>query len=124
MTTVLVVDSDVGFVLWLGLGLNQAGYAAFPAQSVPRAKAFLDEVKIAVDLLIVNSALRDAAGLVESLRGLYHHLKVVAVIDNEVDAGKIPDADLRCRKPEGTDESTRQDLIEQIEKVSPPFAAN
>ncbi len=124
MKTILVVDSDLGFVFWLGHGLDQAGYPAFPAKSVPDAKTLLDELKIAVDLLIVNPALPDAAGFVEALRGLHHRLKVVVVTDNQAELGQIPDVDLRCRKPGRTDESTLQHLIAQIKRVLPPFAAN
>ena len=50
MKTVLVIDSDLGFVFWLGRGLDQAGYPSFPAKSVPNAKTLLNELKIAVDL--------------------------------------------------------------------------
>lgn len=121
MNAVLVVDSDVGFVFWLGQGLSQAGYAVIPAESVRRAKALLHQAKIAVDLLVVNTAVRDAAGLVESLRRLNLNLKVVVLIDNQSEQDQIANADVRCPKPLGTDESTRQDLMAQIEEVPPPF---
>ena len=121
MNTILVVDNDVGFVFWLGLGLSQAGYAVIPAESVRRAKALLDEVKMAIDLLVVNTVLPDAAGLVESLRRLNLNLKVVALIDNQPGQDQIGDADFRCQRPAQTDESTRQDLMAQIEKILPPF---
>ena len=124
MKTVLVVDSDLGFVFWLGHGLDQTGYAAFPAKSVPTAKKLLGELKIGVDLLIVNSALPDAAGLVDVLRGIHQRLKVVVVADDPAGLHRIPDVDLRFRKPDQIDESTREDLIAQIERVLPPFAAS
>jgi DNA-binding response OmpR family regulator len=77
MNTVLVVDSDVGFAFWFGYGLNQAGYATFPAESVASAKELQDDLEIAVDLLIIDTALPDAAGLVELLRSRnptrHHH---------------------------------------------------
>jgi DNA-binding response OmpR family regulator len=121
MNTVLLIDSDVGFVFWLGQGLGHAGYKVIPAESVSRAKALLDEVKMIVDLLVVNTALPHAAGLVESLRRLNPSVKVVALIDNQPALDQIPDADVHCRRPTLTDESTRQDLMAQIEKVLPPF---
>jgi hypothetical protein len=62
-----------------------------------------------------------AAGLVESLRRLNPNVKVVALIDNQPGQDQIPDADVHYRRPTLTDESTRQDLMAQIEKVLPPF---
>jgi DNA-binding response OmpR family regulator len=124
MNTVLVVDSDVGFAFWFGYGLNQAGYAIFPAESVPGAKELLDELEIAVDLLIVNAALPDAAGLVEWLRRRNRTMKVVALIDDQSEQNPIPEADVRWQKPLGTDGSTRQDLILQIKKILPPLAVH
>lgn len=123
MKTILLVESDVGFLFWFGEGLAQAGYAVIPAKSVPDAEALLGESQIAVDLLIVNPALPDTAGFVETLRSLNHRLKVVAVTDNQAEPGQIPDVEFRFQKPERTDESTRQELIAQIERVS-PLAAN
>jgi len=120
VSTILIVDNDVGFAFWLGQGLHQAGYTAFPAESAPRAKAILDELKIAVDLLIVDSALPGAAGLVESLRYLNPNLKVIVLIDNDPGQDQIPDADAFCLKPFGTDKASRQNLIAQIEKIIPP----
>jgi DNA-binding response OmpR family regulator len=123
MTNVLVVDSDVGFAFWFGYGLIQAGYAAFPAESVPGAKELLDELEIAVvDLLIINTALPEAAGLVEWLRKRNRTMKVVALIDDQPEQNLIPELDVRFQKPLGTDESTRQDLIVQIKKILPPLA--
>ena len=125
MTTVLVVDSDVGFAFWFGYGLSKAGYATFPAESVPSAKELLDELEIVVvDLLIINTALPDVAGLVESLRSRYPNLTVLALIDDQPEQNPIPEVDVRWQKPLGTDGSTRQDLILQIKKILPPLATH
>jgi DNA-binding response OmpR family regulator len=121
MNTVLVVDSDVGFAFWFGYGLNQAGYATFPAESVCGAKELLDELEIAVDLLIINPALPDAADLVESLRSRNHTMKVVA-LDDQPEQDQLPEVDVRFQKPLETDELTRQDLIRQIKRILPPLA--
>src|SRR5215472_14245187 len=79
MKTVLVVDSDVGFVFWLGQGLDQNRYAVLPAANVPNARTLLDELRITADLVVVNPALPDAANFVEALRGRNPCLKVVLV---------------------------------------------
>ena len=115
----LIVDSDLGFVFWLGQGLDLVGYAAFPARSVPAAQKLLEEFKIVVDLLIINPALADCDRLIQTLRGANRRVDVIAIYDNEADLHRLPDVELRCQKPERIDESTRHDLIREIERVSP-----
>jgi DNA-binding response OmpR family regulator len=124
MKTTLIVDGDLGFVFWLGQGLDRVGYAAFPARSVPAAQKLVEEFKITVDLLIINPALADADEFTQTIRGANRRVAVVAVYDNEADLHRLPDLDLRCQKPERIDESTRQHLILEIERVSPPFRRN
>jgi DNA-binding NtrC family response regulator len=121
MKTVLIVDSDLGFVFWLGQELDAAGYRAFPARSVTDATALLGELKIGVDLLIVNPALPHAAGFVETLGGSNNDLKVVAVSDNESVLDIVRNIDRHCRKPKRMDESARSNLISEIECVLAPF---
>jgi DNA-binding response OmpR family regulator len=122
MKTVLVVDSDVGFVFWLGQGLDQNRYAALPAASVPNARALLDELGTTVDLVVVNPALPEAADFVGTLRGRNLRLKVVLVADVTAEPAQIPSFDLQCQKPGVIDDSALQDLIAKIRKVLPPFA--
>ena len=122
MKTVLVVDSDVGFVFWLGQGLDQNRYAVVPAASVPNARTLLDELAITVDLAIINPALPDAADFVGTLRGCNPCLKVVLVTDPTAEPGQIPSFDLRCQKPKLIHDSAQQDLIAKIRRVLPPFA--
>ena len=42
MRTILIVDSDLGFVFWLGRALHDAGYEALPAKDVPEATAIIE----------------------------------------------------------------------------------
>jgi len=121
MKTVLVVDSDVGFVFWLGHGLDQNRYAVLPAASVPNARTLLDELAITVDLVIIDPALPDAANFVETLRGGNLLLKVVVVADATAEPAQIRSFDLQCQKPEAIDDSALQALITKIRKVLPPF---
>ena len=116
MKTVLVVDSDVGFVFWLGHGLDQNRYAVLPAASVPNARTLLDELGNAVDLVVVNPALPDAADFVGTLRGRNPRLKIVLVNDAAAEPAVIPSFDLQCQKPTVIDDSAQQDLIAKSEK--------
>ena len=62
MKTVLIIDSDLGFVFWLGRILQGAGCEVIPAKSSAEASVLLSELSTGVDLLIVDSRL---AGVVD-----------------------------------------------------------
>ena len=67
--TILVVDDDLGFVVWLGQTLVANGYLTVPATSARQATTLLAELQTAtIDLAIVNLALPSATTLIDSLR--------------------------------------------------------
>ena len=69
MTTILVLDGDLGFVAYVCMTLTEAGYTAVPATKAERALPLLQELGLAqIDLLIVNLNLPGALDLVEALR--------------------------------------------------------
>jgi DNA-binding NtrC family response regulator len=80
--TILVVDDDLGFVVWLGQTLVANGYLTVPAASAPQATVLLAELQIAtIDLAIVNLALPSTTTLIDSLRSRHPSLKIIAVLD-------------------------------------------
>lgn len=117
--TALILDPDIGFGFWLARGLDRSNYQSFPAKSAADASALLDELRIEVDLLILNAALPDAAELIESLRRLNEELKVVALIGDQPRLpGIAARVDLCCRKPDRT-EAKRLAWIEHVEELLP-----
>jgi TonB family protein len=117
--TAFILDPDIGFGFWLARGLDQSDYQSFPARSVADASALLDELRIGVDLLILNAALPDTAELIESLRRLNEELKVVALIGDQPRLpGIAARVDLCCRKPDRTD-AKRLEWIAHVEELLP-----
>jgi DNA-binding response OmpR family regulator len=97
---VLILHSDLGFVLWLGQALSDAGYEAFPATGVGDATGLISELTEEIHLLIVDPTLAGAIDLVDSLRRSQRDLKVIALLDDEdKQAGRIPRPDIRAHKP-------------------------
>jgi len=76
--TVLIVDEDLGFVFWLGRLLNETGYQAWPARSGDEAAALLNEIGVAVDLLVINPNTAGAAAFVEDQRR-FADFKTIAI---------------------------------------------
>ena len=68
MQTVMIVNSDLGFVFWLGALLDNAGYRAIPARRVRDAVLLLERFSLEPDLLIVDPSLPGADLLVEHYR--------------------------------------------------------
>ncbi|HEY1241747.1 MAG TPA: protein kinase [Bryobacteraceae bacterium] len=119
MKTALIVDADLGFGFWLGRGLDQAHYHAFPAKAVADAAALVGELRIEVDLLVLDPALPDAAELIESLRRSNERLKVVALIGDQPQLPVLgARVDLCCRKPERSD-IRRREWIAHVEELLP-----
>jgi len=117
--TALILDPDIGFGFWLARGLDQSDYQSFPAKTVADASALLEELRIKVDLVVVNLVFPDTAELIESLRRLNEELRVVALIGEQPRLpGIAARVDLCCRKPDRTD-AKRLEWIEHVEELLP-----
>lgn len=117
MKTVLIVDPDLGFAFWLGHMLDQAGFEALPARSVPDAVQLLEELNVAVDLVLLNSALPDAASFVADLGLRQRPFKVIVVHDRPQTFELFPEADATRSKTEAVDEVACQDWIQTVKAV-------
>jgi TonB family protein len=120
MKTALVVDSDLSFGFWLARGLDHAGYQAYPSKTVADATTLVDELRIQVDLLVLNAALAESAEWIETLRGANERLRVVALIGDQPRlAGIAARVDLCCRKPDRNDDAKLSEWIEHVEELLP-----
>ena len=68
MKKVLIVDSDLGFVFWLGQALDAAGYDTLPAKGITEANSLLSELNVKIDVLILRRSLRGAEEFASDLR--------------------------------------------------------
>ena len=79
---IIVLDSDLGFVLWLTHTLVANGYLAFPATSVPEALRLIQVLQAeSVDLVIANPALYGVSELLDRWRTRHVSPKVIAIED-------------------------------------------
>lgn len=117
MPTALILDPDIGFAFWLGRGLDQAGYETFPARSVADASALLNELRIGVDLLIVNPALPDTAAFIEAVRRFSQSVRVVAFRGESL--GTDTRVDVSCRRPDRTDNVNRRQWVDRLDELLP-----
>ena len=101
MTTVLIVDGDLGFVFWLGQALDSAGYLALPANDTRSALKLIQEHKIRVDILVIDPLLPNAFSLIATLRQAIATLITVGAISPEWGVRPSePEFNAVIRKPE------------------------
>lgn len=118
MNTVLLVDSDLGFIFWLGQALDREGYAALPAKSIPDAISLLAELRISIDVLVVNPLLAGAAEWIALFRDSQEHVKVVALLGfaENMAAGDLG-ADAALAKPAVIDEISQLECLQVVNDV-------
>lgn len=81
--TILIVDQDFGFVMWLGHTLALKGYLTLPGTNAREALRLIVDLEIAVvDLVIIDPALPEISLLVDALRGQQADLKVIWIQDS------------------------------------------
>jgi len=82
---ILIVDEDLGFVVWLGLTLAASGYRTIPATSCQDARHLIGEAQIAtLDLVILNSALPGASDLIGALNSRGFSFQVISIEGNRL----------------------------------------
>lgn len=77
--TILIIDEDLGFLMYLGGVLCKAGYQAWPARNRREAQRLVEELGIDVDLVIAPSGMHTRT-LTDALR---HHGKAPKLIATE-----------------------------------------
>ncbi|HUB82053.1 MAG TPA: hypothetical protein VMB03_24820 [Bryobacteraceae bacterium] len=116
MKHILIIDSNLGFLFWLGEALAEARHQAWPACNVAEAGAILRSRRLPrLDLLIVNPSVDGALRLVQRLRRARPDLKVLAVdpVNDEQVRGI---SDWRVR-PQSHDRSAKSQWLRHIERV-------
>lgn len=118
-TAVILIDNDLAFAFWLAKALDQAGYEAFPARSVPDAIALLADMPMNPRLLILGGPPAGADALVARWRIRHKDLRVMSLVDDSDLMMYNPffGVDLECRKPVGRKEEDRAELLLAVDHI-------
>lgn len=114
---VFVVAGDLGFVCWLGLSLNSAGFHALPAKRVSDAKRMIRDFSLHVDVLIIDPQLTGASKFAESLQAAPHHARIIAATAG-TDPEKVladPPFELAKAMPRRSDQQAAVDWVHTVE---------
>jgi hypothetical protein len=116
VTTILLVDNDLGFMAYLRMAITEAGYIAGPATIATGTRHMLRELGLAhVDPLVVNLALAGPAGLVESLRS--RHARVLSIENTGVTPKQPVPVDGRLSRPSEYSQSMSSDWWRTVSRV-------
>jgi hypothetical protein len=86
---ILLIDSDVGFIFWLGKALDLAGYESLPAINIRAATELIEEHRLITDILVIDPFVQGALPFLFHLRQSHPSLKAVAALP--VESEKLPD---------------------------------
>jgi len=112
---ILLIDTDLGFLFWLGQALDRAGYEAFPAKGIPDAIALLADLHLTVGSVILNCSLPGAENFIAALRQSQNHLKVISLVEHE--QSLISGIDAVLCKPSEINEHSKAELVKMVQRV-------
>jgi DNA-binding response OmpR family regulator len=114
LRTVLIVDPDLGFLLWLGQVLADAGFSNLPALTIQEAKTLIGTLNLTVNLLIIDPTVAGANAFIRTMRR-ERHVGVIAVVTSmtELDAG-IRGIDAVRSKPTTADDLEASEWLRTI----------
>jgi hypothetical protein len=116
--TLLIVDSDVGFLWWLGEIFTEVGYQALPALNCSQALAAVKKFHLQIDLLVVNPALTGVGRLLASLERSGRDLKIVLIREGPIGL-KYPGFryDATLTRPSGWEPVSRPDWLRKLRNL-------
>jgi hypothetical protein len=111
--SVLIAGDDLGFLLWAGRILTEAGYSTWPAKTVSEALNWIEEPVANFRLLLIDPNLASAPYLVQTARRKFQGLSV-ALLREAGDPADIG-SDAVISKPANVD---NPDLVSAwVEKI-------
>jgi DNA-binding NtrC family response regulator len=115
MKNILIVDSDVGFIFWLGAALSDAGYQPWPACNSSDAISVAGRKALArLDMLIVNASLPGVTKLIAHFHQTQLHLKVMAL--GPQDEG-LNGVDAWHPAPRFSDDSAKREWVRAVKNM-------
>jgi DNA-binding response OmpR family regulator len=116
--TILIVDNNLGFVLWAGWELQNAGYEVLPATTIATSKKLLEEFRPNLAILMINMLLRGATCLAARLRHAHPGLRVLAIVDEDQGI-ENPAEGVIVRPRDLSDPETTATLVRRVQSFLP-----
>jgi hypothetical protein len=121
---VLLVDHDLGFLMWLGEVFNELGWQAFPALQCRQALALAKRSDFPLTALVINPGLPGAARAVKGLAAAYPGLRVVLIVDSAAElaaANRLrswsKQAGSKLERPQPWEPISRPDWVAKVQRA-------
>jgi hypothetical protein len=75
----LIIDHDLGFVMWLGEMFTELGCQTAPALNCRQALALIQRIDLPIAILVINPELRGASRIVKMLVAANPALRLVLI---------------------------------------------
>jgi DNA-binding NtrC family response regulator len=80
MTSILIIDRDLGFMWALAESLKMRGIATIPATSVEEAEYVLSVIRSELSVLIMNCACARVCSFARQLRKQHQYIQVIGIV--------------------------------------------
>ena len=111
--TILILDDDLGFAMWLGRALTDAGFRALPAIKSEEAIAIAAQTRPArVDLFIANFTIAGSRELLEKLAAQRQPMKVIGIGGS----GSLA-VDARISRPRGKNLPSPDRYVKTVQRL-------
>lgn len=128
----LIVDHDLGFLMWLGDVFSELGCQAVPALNCRQGLALTKRLELSITTLVLNPELPGAARTVKALVAANPGLRVVLICDaaahphpNNGNGRANPTgiaATLRLERPSPGEQVSRQEWVSKVRRLLPQFS--
>ncbi len=112
----LIVDHDLGFVMWLGEIFTELGCQTVPALHCRQALALTERFDLPIAILLINPQLRGADRVIHMLVAANPDVRLVLIRDGAADQIDIA-ARQTLERPSPGEPISRPDWVAKIRKL-------
>jgi hypothetical protein len=114
---ILIVDRDLGFLLWLGQSLAEAGYRVLPALSCAEAFSRGKTFGVTIDDVIVEQGLPGASEMLQKLARVNNSLRVIFIGNPAIHIPATIPADMTIQRPRSGEPLSPEKWLMTLETV-------
>jgi hypothetical protein len=115
----LIIDRDLGFLMWLGEVFTALGFQTIPALHCRQAQAMAQQLDLPIQILVIDPELRGAKRLVQRVAAANAGVRIVLIGNSAVqgNGSKGIQAWSRLQRPSPGESISRSDWLVKIRDI-------